>query len=203
MVSSVTWPSSSREPRRHRRHDDAVAHLDAADARWGEEGVQAHADQNAFTSPPSRSMVAPCSQRPRGENHEGDRPRDVLGGAEPGDADVLAMPLAHFGLALAGALHVGLDAPPKPFGLDVARMDAVDLHAVGLAEVGERLARRPRTAAFTEAPDGEAGGRHAPAGAADGDERAASSSSAAARRRARAAHGRRTSARSPPTSRRR
>src|SRR5258708_755885 len=68
--------------------------------------------------------------------HEGDEAADLLGGAEAHHADVLAVPFAHLGLALPGALHVGLDAAPEPLGLDIARMDGVDLHAVGLAAIG-------------------------------------------------------------------
>ena len=117
-------------------------------------------------------MVAPCSQRPRGENDEGDEARNVIGGAEPGDADVLAVPFAHFGLALAGALHVSFHTTGKTLGVDIARMDAVDLHAVGLAEIGQRLGER-RHRRVDGTTNGEARRRHAAAGAADADDRAA------------------------------
>src|SRR5580704_9024615 len=67
---------------------------------------------------------------------EGDHIGDVLDLAEAGDAKTLAHFLAGFLLRPAGALHLGLDAPPQPVGLDHARMDAVDLYAVMLAAVG-------------------------------------------------------------------
>src|SRR5262245_19475776 len=70
--------------------------------------------------------VQPAAAR---RDDEGDQAADVLRGAEAGDADVLAVPFADGRLVLAGALHVGLDAPPEALGLDVARMDGVDLHA--------------------------------------------------------------------------
>src|SRR5260221_3654758 len=73
--------------------------------------------------------------------HEGNEAGDVLGRAETGDIDVLAVPFAHLGLALAGALDVGLDAPPEPFGFHIARVDGVDLHVVSLAKIGERLGK--------------------------------------------------------------
>src|ERR1051325_6043457 len=113
-----------------------------------------------------RRAVQPAAAR---RDHEGDEAADVLGRAEAHHADVLAVPFAHRCLVLSGALHVGLDAAPEALGLDIARMDGVDLHAVGLAAVGERFGegggRRVHRAA-----DGERRDRHAAAGAADGDE---------------------------------
>src|SRR5580658_5205110 len=69
-------------------------------------------------------------------DEESDHIGDVLNLAEAGDAKTLAHFLAGFLLRPAGALHLGLDAPPQPVGLDHARMDAVDLYAVMLAAVG-------------------------------------------------------------------
>src|SRR2546423_12914910 len=103
---------------------------------------------------------------------EGDERGDIRDGADAGDADILAVPFAHRGFALAGALHVGLDAARKTLGIDIARMDAVDLHAVALAEVGERLGEGGDGGIHRTA-DGKTRRRHAPARAADGDERAA------------------------------
>src|SRR4051812_46238178 len=82
----------------------------------------------------------PVQPAPARRCDEGDQAGDIGRRAEACDADVLAMPFAHRCLVLAGALHVGFDAPPEPPGLDVARMNAVDLHAIGLAEIGECLA---------------------------------------------------------------
>src|SRR5690242_6875262 len=72
-------------------------------------------------------------------DHEGDEAAEVLRRAEADHADVVAVPFAHRGLVLPGALHVGLDTAPEALGLDVARMNGVDLHAVGLAAAGERF----------------------------------------------------------------
>src|SRR5262249_39660133 len=66
----------------------------------------------------------------------------------------------------------GLDAPPLTVGLDEARMDAVDLHAVLLAAMGERLGEG-RAGSVDRAADGEGRLRLAPAGGADRHERAA------------------------------
>jgi len=78
-------------------------------------------------------------------------------------------------IAVLAALNLAYrlaEAPPQPFGLDAARIDGVDLHAFGLADVGHRLgegdARRVHRAA-----DGEGGLRLLAADAGDGDERAA------------------------------
>src|SRR5580658_3623155 len=72
-----------------------------------------------------------------GGDEETDEVGDVLDFAEAGDAETLAHFLARFLLRPAGAVHLGLDAPPQPVGLDHAGMDAVDLDAVVLAAVGE------------------------------------------------------------------
>src|SRR5215203_1416902 len=113
--------------------------------------------------------VQPAPARRR---DEGDETGDISRRAEAGDADILAVPFAHRRLVLAGALHVGLDAPPEALGLDIARVNAVHLHAVGLAEMGQCLAERG-TGGVHRAADGETGGRHPAAGPSDGDERAA------------------------------
>src|SRR5262245_33325528 len=106
---------------------------------------------------------------PTPRDHEGDEVGDVLGRAETGNVDVLAVPLTDFGLALAGAFDIGLDAPPEPLGLHIARMDGIDLHVVGLAEIRERLGEG-RASRIHRAADGEGGDWNAPAGAPDGDD---------------------------------
>src|ERR1700681_4513300 len=103
---------------------------------------------------------------------ESDHIGDVLHFAEAGDAETLAHFLAGFLLRPAGALHLGLDAPPQPVGLDHARMDAVDLHAVVLAAIGHAFGERGDRGIDGRA-DGELFGRLAPAGAADRNDRAA------------------------------
>src|SRR5262249_36951162 len=97
---------------------------------------------------------------------------DVLDLAEAGNAGLARDPATHHHLALAGLLHLGFDAPPLTVGLDEARMDAVALHAVLLAAMGERLGEGC-AGGVDRAPDGEGRLRLAAAGAADGDERAA------------------------------
>src|ERR1700676_1849756 len=103
---------------------------------------------------------------------EGDHVGDVLDLAEAGDAKALAHFLAGLLLRPAGALHLGLDAPPQPVGFDHARMDAVDLHAVVLAAVGHAFGEGGNRRIDGRA-DGELFGRLAAAGAADGNDRAA------------------------------
>ena len=80
--------------------------------------------------------------------------------------------LAHLVLGLAGRGDLGANALPLPLGLDQARMHAVDLHAVLLADVGEAFGEG-RHRGIHRAADGELGLRLAAAGAADADERAA------------------------------
>src|SRR5580700_3773672 len=103
---------------------------------------------------------------------ESDHIGDVLDFAEAGDAKAAAHFLAGFLLRPAGAVHLGLDAPPQPVGLDHARMDAVDLHAVVLAAIGHAFGEGGNRGIDGRA-DGEFFGRLAPAGAADRDDRAA------------------------------
>jgi len=74
-------------------------------------------------------------------------------------------------LGLAGAFDLGLDAPPRPVGFDQTRMDAVDLHAVGLAAIGEAFGEG-RDRGVDRTADGELRRRLARAGAADRNERA-------------------------------
>src|SRR5271166_552881 len=107
----------------------------------------------------------------RGED-EGHEVGHVLDRAEPRDAGLAAQPLADFRFRLSGAFDLGADAPPLPLGLDQARMDAVDLHAVLFAEVGEALGEG-RDRGIDGAADGKTFFRLAPAGAADGNQRAA------------------------------
>ena len=175
-----------RRARRHRRHDDAVFDFDRPDARRGEKDV----GHSVGISPPSRSMVAPCIQVRARRYQEGDHIGDVVDGAEAGDAEAAAHFLARLVLRPAGALHLGLDALPQPVGLDHARMDAVDLHALLLAAIGETFGKRGDRGVDGSA-DGELRGRLAAAGAADRNQRSAPFLSRAARRHAPAAHGRR------------
>ena len=102
----------------------------------------------------------------------------------------------------AGALHDDVEPMAEAVGVDGARIDAVDLHAVALAEIGERLHERKLRADHRGA-DHVIGDRRAGADAGDGDDRAAGRLRAAAMPRGRAAPGRRISARSPPPNRRR
>src|SRR5271169_4633494 len=83
-----------------------------------------------------------CSVHPAAarRDQEQDEVGDILDRAEAGDAEVAAQFRADFFLRPAGTIHLGLDAPPQPVGLDHAGMDAVDLYAVFLAAIGERLA---------------------------------------------------------------
>src|SRR5215469_14634520 len=107
---------------------------------------------------------------PAPRHHEGDEARYVVGRTETGDVDVRPVPFAHLRLALASALDIGPDAAPEPLGLYVPRVDGVDLHVVGLSEIGERLGER-RTRRIHRAADGAGRDRNTTAGAADGDDR--------------------------------
>src|SRR5579884_4002629 len=100
-------------------------------------------------------------------HQESDQVGDVLNGAEPGDAEAAAHFLARLVLRPAGALHLGLDATPQPIGLDHAGMDAVDLHALVPAAVGETFGESG-DGGIDRGSDGELRGRLAAAGAADG-----------------------------------
>src|SRR5262245_41107135 len=93
-----------------------------------------------------------CARR----QQEGDEVSHVLDLAVADDARFAHEPRPHLILAVAAALHLGLDAPPLAVGLDEAWMDAVDLHAVVLAAMGERL-REGRTGGVDGAADGEGG----------------------------------------------
>src|SRR5262249_57346365 len=75
-------------------------------------------------------------------------------------------------LRLAGPTDLGADAPPLPLGLDQRRMDAVDPHAILLAEVGEALGEGG-DGGVDRAADGEALLRLSSAGSTDRDQRAA------------------------------
>src|SRR5262249_17882596 len=142
MVASVTWPSSS-ESRvviggMTMRLGSSTAPISPG-MRRGLVKVLMAAASHPLHLPAVHvdgGAVQPAAAR---RDHEGDEAADVLGRAEADHADVVAVPFAHRGLVLAGALHVGLDAAPEALGLDVARVDRVDLHAVALAAVGERL----------------------------------------------------------------
>src|SRR5215470_2947187 len=120
MVASVTWPSSSESrvviggmmmrlgrstaPMRPGIRRGLVKVLIAA-ASHRLHLAAVHVDGRA---------VQPAAAR---RDHEGDEAADVLRRAEAHHADVLAVPFAHRGLVLAGAVHVGLDAAPEALGL--------------------------------------------------------------------------------------
>src|ERR1700689_4588269 len=72
-------------------------------------------------------------------DEESDEVGDVVHLPEAGDAEAAAHLSPRFLLRPAGALHLSLDAPPQPVGLDHARVNAVDLDAVLLAAIGEAL----------------------------------------------------------------
>ncbi len=110
--------------------------------------------------------MQPASPR---RHDEGDEIGDIVRRAQPDGADVRPVPFAHLGLALAGALHVSFHTTCKTLSVDIAWMDAIDLHAVGLAEIGQCLAERRHRRVHGTA-DGEARGRHSPRGAADTDQ---------------------------------
>jgi hypothetical protein len=79
---------------------------------------------------------------------------------------------AHLILRCTGALHFGFDAPARPVGFNDARMDAVHMHAVGLAAIGEAF-REGGDRRIDRAADREIGSRFTAAGAADRDQRTA------------------------------
>src|SRR5262249_58289520 len=82
-----------------------------------------------------RPMQPGCA---RGDD-EGDQIRHVLDLAVTDDSGLATELRADFCLGLSGPLDLGADTPPLPLGLDQRWMDAVDAHAVILAEVGEAL----------------------------------------------------------------
>jgi hypothetical protein len=106
---------------------------------------------------------------PRGHD-EGDEIRDVLHLAVADDPCLTAELRADFCLGLPGPLDLGADAPPLPLGLDQGGMDAVDPHAVLLAEVGQALGEGGN-GGIDRAADGETLFRLASAGAGDRDQR--------------------------------
>src|ERR1700681_740875 len=75
---------------------------------------------------------------PRGDD-EGHEVRHVLDRAEAGESGLAPELLADGCFRLPGARDLGANAVPLPLGLDQARMDAIDLHAILLAEVREAL----------------------------------------------------------------
>src|SRR4029453_12056021 len=90
-----------------------------------------------------------------------------------GDDSCLTAELrADFCLGLPGPLDLGADAPPLTLGLDQGGMDAVDPHAVLLAEVGQALGEGGNGGVDRTA-DGETLFRLASTGAGDRDQRAA------------------------------
>src|SRR5262245_15451210 len=72
-----------------------------------------------------------CAVHPgRARRHqEGNEIGHIVNLAVADDAGFTHKPRPHLILAVAAALHLGLDAPPLSIGLDEAWMDAVDLHA--------------------------------------------------------------------------
>src|SRR5215813_9105202 len=115
-----------------------------------------------------RAMQPGCA---RGDD-EGDEIRHVLNCAVTDDSGFATELRADFRLGLSGPLDLGADAPPLPLGLDQRGMDAVDPHAVLLAEVGEALGEGG-DGGVDRAADGESFLRFSSAGAADRDQRAA------------------------------
>src|SRR5215467_8316275 len=107
----------------------------------------------------------------RGDD-EGDEIRYVLDLAVTDDTSLATELRADFCLGLSGPLDLGADTPPLPLGLDQRRMDAVDAHAVLLAEVGEALGEGG-DGGVDRAADGETPLRLSSAGSADRDQRAA------------------------------
>src|SRR6266849_5003746 len=88
-------------------------------------------------------------------NDEGDEIRHVFDLAVTDDSSLATELRADLRLRLSGPLDLGADTPPLPFGLDQRRMDAVDPHAILLAEVGEALGEGG-DGGVDRAPDGEA-----------------------------------------------
>src|SRR5689334_5878685 len=114
--------------------------------------------------------VQPAGARRDREYHEA---ADVFDRADANRTIEFAQQLfANFLLRRPGALDLGLDAPPRPVGLDDAGMDAVYAHAIGLAAIGEAFAEGGN-GGIDRAADREFGGGLASAGAADRDERPA------------------------------
>src|SRR5882724_1461501 len=70
-------------------------------------------------------------------DQEGHQIGHVLDRAVAGDIHLAAELLADLRFRLSGPFHFGTDALPLPLGLDQARMNAIDLHAILLAEVGK------------------------------------------------------------------
>src|ERR1700737_3353964 len=75
---------------------------------------------------------------PRGDD-EGHEVGHVLDRAEAGESGLAPELLADGCFRLPGARDLAADAVPLPLGLDQARMDAIDLHAILLAEVRKAL----------------------------------------------------------------
>src|SRR5215813_2407312 len=115
-----------------------------------------------------RAMQPGCA---RG-NDEGDEIRHVLDCTVTDDSSLAAELRADFGLGLARPLDLGADTPPLPLGLDQRRMDAVDPHAVLLAEIRQAFAESC-DGGIDRAADGEAPLRFSSARSGDRDQRAA------------------------------
>src|SRR5215471_9035848 len=98
-----------------------------------------------------RAMQPGCT---RGDD-EGDEIRYVLDLAVTDDTSLATELRADFCLGLSGPLDLGADTPPLPLGLDQRRMDAVDPHAILLAEIRQAFAES-RDGGIDRAADGEA-----------------------------------------------
>src|SRR5262245_31031169 len=108
---------------------------------------------------------------PRGDD-KGDEIRHVFNLAVADDSSLAAELGADFGLGLARPLDLGADPPPLSLRLDQRRMDAVDSHAVLLAEIRQTLGEG-RDGGIDRAADGEAPLRFSSAGSGDRHQRAA------------------------------
>src|SRR5260221_1790848 len=78
--------------------------------------------------------------RARGDD-EGDEIRHVLDRAVTDNAGLLAELGSDFRLGLARSLDLGTDPPPLSLGLDERGMDAIDPHAVVLAEIRQAFCK--------------------------------------------------------------
>ena len=85
------------------------------------------------------SIAAPCSQRPRGETMNATSPAISSGWPNRVMLSSRAVMLDGRGLVETGARHDDAEPVAEAVGVDRTRIDAVDLYAVALAEVGQRL----------------------------------------------------------------
>ena len=85
------------------------------------------------------SIVAPCSQRPRGETMNATSPATSSGLPKLRDVELVPVMLDGRGLVEAGALHDDVEPVAEAISVDRAGIDRVHLHAIALADVGQRL----------------------------------------------------------------